>query len=209
MKQSKRLVIFGATGKVGRLTVQYALADGYTVTAFVHRHHDLPQDPHLRIVHGDIHQRRDIEKATKDADVILSALGSWGTAKKDILASAMANIIPVMQQHCILRIVSLTGAEARATGDKLSLVHRLSHLALGIIAAKVLHDGEKHIQLLEGSGLEWLVIRSPIMTSGDDESYQLSSDRPLPWQTIDRRAVARALVDQASSDLRERALYIQ
>lgn len=200
MKQIKTVVVFGAAGKVGRLVVEYALADGYKVTAFVHRHHNLPNTPNLQVVKGDIYNRSDIERSLKDADVVVSALSSWGTQYKDVLSMATANIVAVSKRYGLSRIVSLTGADARTHGDDITVLHRLSHFAITIVAGKVLQDGEQHIKLLRNSKLNWTVIRSPIMTNRSTADYVLSNHRPAPWALVSRQAVARAMVDQIKSD---------
>lgn len=200
MKYIKTIVVFGAAGKVGRLVVQYALADGYKVTAFVHRHHDLPSHESLSIVKGDVYNRADIERALKDADAVVSTLSSWGTQYKNVLSTAMSSITAVAKRNGIARVISLTGADARAHGDALTLLHRISHVAITVVGGKVLRDGEQHIKLLSNSKLQWTVIRSPIMTSKDSVEYVLSSRRPAPWALVSRSAVARAMVDQIKSD---------
>lgn len=208
MKHIKNVIVFGAGGKVGQHIVEYALADGYHVTAFVHRHHNLPDDPNLQIATGDIYNRADIERALKDGDVVVSALSSWGTQYKDVLSAAMTNIIPVAKRYDISRIISLTGADARVDGDDISVLHRLSHFAISIVGGKVLGDGERHIKLLQDSRLDWTVIRSPIMTTSTSIAYTLDDHRPAPWALISRRAVARAMVDQiVSKQNLQTALY--
>lgn len=194
---TKNLVVFGANGRVGRLIVEYALADGHYITAFVHRKHDLPDSPLINIVQGDIYNIADVEKALRGADAVVSALGSWGTPKKDVLAAAMTNIIPIMQKLHINKIVSLTGADARARGDTLGLLHRMSHVFFSLIAGKVLRDGERHIRLLEASNLDWVVIRSPVMRPVKSITYTLNDIRPMPWASVQRSAVARAMLTEA------------
>jgi uncharacterized protein YbjT (DUF2867 family) len=209
MKRIKNVVVFGAGGKVGSLVVQYALADGYHVIAFVHRHHSLPSDPNLQIVTGDIYNRADIEKAMKDADAVISCLSSWGTQYKDVLATAMSNIVAVAKRYGISRIISVTGADARAPGDDLSALHRLTYVALHIVASKIISDGDLHIKILHNSRLKWTVIRSPVMTPRNSTDYVLNSHRPTPWAMVSRRGVARAMVDQIDSTHNlQRALYI-
>lgn len=209
MNSKHNVVIFGAGGKVGSLLVKYALAEGYSVTAFIHRRHNLPDHPALSIFRGDVHDADQVMKVVKGKDAVLSALGSWGTKRKDVLSSAIQSIIPAMEQHGVKRIISLTGAEARADGDELGIIHRAAHSALGIVAGKVLRDGERHIQLLEKSHLDWTVIRSPVMFSSASFSYRLSRDRPTSWAFIQRSAVARAMIDQLSNDEHvRRAVFI-
>ncbi len=179
-----------------------ALAAGYEVTAFVHHPPEFTDDPKLKIVQGDIHKPKDVGRAVKGADVVISALGSWGTKSKDIVSSGMANIIPVMQDNGVRRIISLTGADARAEGDKLGFMHRMTHMAIKFTPPrKILADGERHIRLLEQSGLDWSVVRSPIMNErGDAKGFKLSSHRPAPWATVNRHSVALSMLDLIDDD---------
>ena len=182
--------------------VKGAREAGHDVTAFAHHDPKFAKDSRLRIVRGDIHDPKDVAKAVKGADAVISALGSWGTRTKDIVSAGMANIIPAMEAAGAGRVVSLTGADARAEGDRLGLIHRLTHAAIQITPPrKILADGERHIRLLERSGLDWTVIRSPIMNErGDPGSFRLGTGRPAPWATVNRHSVALAMLDLASND---------
>jgi putative NADH-flavin reductase len=192
-----KVVVFGANGKVGSLVTDILLLAGHEVRAFVHQASSLHDHPNLEIVEGDIYEAQQVQDALHGTDAVISALGSWGTPKKDILTVGMRHIIPAMQIHGTRRIISLTGAEARAYGDKLSPLHRLNHIAIRLLAGKVLKDGELHIQLLEDTDFDWTVIRSPIMkSSGSPKAFVLSDKRPQAWQRINRAAVATAIVSQ-------------
>jgi putative NADH-flavin reductase len=194
--EGMKIVVFGANGRVGSLAVAELLKRGYKVKAFVHSGSNFKDNKNLEVTKGDIYSKDDVAKAIKGADVVISALGSWGTPKKDILTSGMKNIIPAMQQNKIKRIVSLTGSDAKAPGDAENLLHRASHLALSVIASKILRDGENHIELLNQSGLDWSVVRSPVMNDrGNASKSELNLKRPKPWATINRKSVALAMVD--------------
>jgi len=195
-----QITVFGANGKVGRLVVAGALECGYQVVAFVHSASSFDDHPNLKIAKGDIYNAVSVAQAVVGSQVVISALGSWGTPKKDILATGMAHIIPAMKANGISRIISLTGAAASAAGDKLTLADKISHRLLLLAASKILIDGEKHIQLLEQSGQDYTVIRSPIMNlRGDKLAYNLANKRPAPWQTINRQSVADAILGQVES----------
>ena len=192
-----KVVVFGANGKVGSIVTDTLLQAGHEVRAFVHKASSLHDHPNLETVEGDIYEAQQVQDAIQGMDAVISTLGSWGTPKKDILTVGMRHIIPAMQLHGTRRIISLTGAEARAYGDKLSPLHRLNHFAIGLLAGKVLKDGELHIQLLEDTDFDWTVIRSPIMkSSGSPKTFTLSLRRPQAWQRINRAAVATAIVSQ-------------
>lgn len=190
-----QITIFGAGGRVGRLVVEGALKRGHSVVAFVHSGAHLAPRENLRYVVGDIYDVDSVAGAVVGSDAVISALGSWGTQKRDILTVGMQNITPAMKAHKINRIISLTGADARASGDDLGLVHRITHFFIGLGAGKILSDGEAHISLLESSSLNWTAVRSPIMNDNGRTKYSLTFRRPFPWKTIHRQAVADCLID--------------
>jgi len=193
-----KVVVFGASGKVGRQVVRRLLDKEQNVVAFVHTKNPFAENPKLRVIRGDIYRPQNVDNALKGADVVISALGSWGTKKQNVVSSAMQNIIPAMKKHKINRIISLTGIALWAE-DKPSLIDKFNHSLLKIGAPKILKDGEAHIELLKNSGLDWTVIRSPIMTNSRATSYELTEKLAGLFATIPRSAVARAIVEQIKS----------
>lgn len=194
---SEQITVFGANGKVGQLVVSELIARGYTVVAFVHNASHFTDSPQLKVCRGDIYDAQQVNQALAGSTAVISALGSWGTKKKNILSVGMSHIIPAMKAYGITRIVSLTGADARASGDDLGLIHRLTHPVLSVVMSKIMGDGELHLSLLEKSELDWTVIRSPIMSKRQTrtDQYTLNKRRALPWQTIPYRLVALSMVN--------------
>ena len=200
MKNTRQITVFGANGRIGRLVVAALLKSNLTVIAAVHGQHQFDSNSNLKIVTADIYDPKSVDQAILGSDAVISTLGSWGTKRQDVLTAGMANIISSMQRQSISRIISLTGAESRAPGDKLGLIHRMMHLALGIAAPKILRDGENHIKLLAASDLKWTVVRSPIMTDRRTGQAKLSFKRPFPWALISRDFVVAAIVKCAHDE---------
>ena len=190
------ITVFGASGKVGQLVVKRLIDEGHRVRAFVHGDAPFSESDQLTIVKGDVHSAEDIARALEGAEAVISCLGSWGTPTKDILSSAMQHIVPEMQRRGIKRIVSLTGAAAQAPGESFRLRDRLNRRILMLAARHILVDGEEHLRLLAESGLDWTVLRSPVMTDATPNGYHLSDVSGSPLETIPRQAVAKAMVDQ-------------
>lgn len=174
---------------------------GHMVTGFAYNKVTIQDSESIRFVFGDVHDSKAVAKSLEQADCVISVLGSWGTPTKDILSAGMRNIIPTMQKNGIKRIVTLTGADARDVVDNPNLLNRFTHTLFGIIAGPVMRDGEKHIELLRKSSLNWTVIRSPIMTNGQSgKGYRLQKKLIGPWYTIPRVLVAKSLLDIVESD---------
>lgn len=197
----RQITVFGANGKVGSLVVSLALKRNYRVVAYVHRGHNFSKHSNLVIQQGDIYNARDVAKAVTGSTMVISALGSWHTSRKDILTSGMKNIIPAMEKHGIQRIVTVTGAGAWDDGDHINILQKFLHSMLSKVAPKILHDGEEHIRLLRASNLDWTAVRSPTMTNwGKKDTYALRMKLPSPFATINRHSVATALLDLAASN---------
>ncbi len=193
-----KITVFGASGQVGQLVVAELLKRGHSVTAYTHSKSPFTPQSNLKIIHGDIHVQTDVTAALTGSDVVISALGSWGTKSKDILATAMMSIIPVMEQAGQKRIVSLTGSAAMFSGDELTLGQKLMRRIFMLVAKPILVDGEKHMALLEASRLDWTVVRSPVMNDkGQPQAYMLKNKLPGPFASINRASVAIALADLA------------
>ena len=191
----KQITVFGATGNIGSRVVQLLLKKKYRVVAFVHGEHSFEQSPNLKIVNGDIYNDADVAAALKGSKLVISALGSWGTQRKDVLSAGMFSIIPAMKKQGIRRIVTLTGADARIPDDKPSVLHKLTHAFFGAAAPKIMRDGEQHMRMLSKSGLDWTTLRSPVMNNtGQVGTYALRMTLPGVFETIHRDDVAAALV---------------
>jgi hypothetical protein len=108
----------------------------------------------------------------------------------------MRAIIPAMTQNGIKRIVSLTGNAAFTPDDKPSLAQKTGRAMMLKIAPKVVADGEKHMAILRESGLDWTVVRSPVMNTLGKATYKLSAKLSGSMATIHRQAVAQAMVDE-------------
>lgn len=200
-----KLIVFGASGKVGHLVVDEAIRRGHQVTAIVYKKSERHFSSAVDVREIDVHNRRQVIGCIKGHDAVLSALGSWGTATQDILSAAMASIIPAMESYSVKRIVSLTGADARVAGDRPGLSSRILRSLLVAIGPKVIDDGEQHIYLLQKSQLDWTVIRSPKMKNGAFHAYQLSQKSAKAWEIVSRRTIACAMLDlvENSTHLRQ------
>lgn len=196
-----QVTVFGANGRVGQKIVRQLLDDSDQVRAFVHHNNQLPKNPKLTVVQGDIRDQESVGKAIAGSDAVLSALGSWGTKTKDIQVAGMMSIIPAMKQAKVSRIVSVTGTGAFIETDNITFAGKAGRFLIGAFMGKILRDGEIHMQMLKESGLDWTVVRAPAMVEkGKAGDFQLSDKFPLPWATITRQDVATAMVSLAKSD---------
>lgn len=191
-----QVTIFGANGRVGRQVVALCQQRGYDVVAFVHSSNPFAGQAGIRVVQGDIYDAAAVGQALKGSQAVMSALGSWGTKRKDIVSRAMTAIIPAMQQQGIKRIVTVTGSGALWAGDDARWTDRAGRAVLNTLAPKILLDGERHLAFLAESKLDWTSIRSPVMLGFGTDKYHLRSKLPLLPGAVPRKAVVASMVDQ-------------
>lgn len=187
-----QLLVFGASGKVGKLVTAEALRRGHLVIGVIHNG-SLNPCQGLTVVKADIYNHTEVENLVKDVDGVLIALSSWHTKSKNIVSTATATIVQAMQKQGIKRVVSLTGNLASAKGDKTGLVKYIFKSILHLVSPKVLNDGDNHIANLENSKLDWTTVRSPIMTNQSNPAYSCSLTEVS--LTIPRIAVAICMLD--------------
>jgi putative NADH-flavin reductase len=191
-----QITIFGAGGRVGQLVTKLCLERGYEVVAVVHKNNPFHEAAGLRVVTADIYDQASVTTALQGSEVVISTLGSWHTPQQNVLASAMAILIPAMKNLGIQRIITVTGSAALWSGDDPKWFNKIDHLTLGLIAPKVLRDGEAHLKLLATSELDWTSIRSPVMTDKQVDTYVLRPQLPTGMKFVPRLAVATSIVDQ-------------
>ncbi len=193
---SMKVVVFGASGRVGSKVVELLLAHGHDVFAVVHSHDIFQGTPHLYVVQLDIHDNQAVAAVIQGASAVVSCLSNWGSEKGDVLTAAMNAIVPAMKEHGVKRIVSLTGNAAFTPDDNPSVIQKANRAMLQKVAPKVVADGEAHIVVLRASDLDWTIVRSPVMNTLGDDTYKLSDELSGATATINRQAVAQAMVDQ-------------
>ena len=191
-----QVTVYGASGKVGRLVVAKLLADQHTVVAFVHQRNPFAGQTGVSVVSGSVDEVAAVTLAAAGSQVLISTLGSWGTATKTVVSTGTQAIITAAQEHHIRRVITLTGASAFCNADTPTTSDRLTHWLLNLLAPKILRDGERHLQLLEASTLDWTALRSPPMLRFGAPKYQLVAKLPSLLATIPRRAVVQAIIDQ-------------
>lgn len=162
-----KLALFGASGKVGLQLVQQALEAGNEIVALVRNPSSMSiQNKQLPLIQGDAMNQTDVEKVVQGSDAVISTLGHRKNSPKDMQTVAIQNIIAAMQKFGVKRLISLTGAGVDAPQDKPKFSNHLIKLALKTMSGDVLKDAEQHAELIKHSGLDWIIVRGPMLVEG-------------------------------------------
>jgi putative NADH-flavin reductase len=174
-----KLTIFAATSAIGRQLLEQALAAGHDVTAVVRNPKNLPgQAGRFRIVTADLAAADPaaLESAVAGADAVLSGLGARSNAEAGVAAQGTRAIVQAMQATQVARIVVVSAAPIGTVpspghpkppkhdpGDGFFMRHLFSHLAIAMQRPRYA-DLALMEDIIEGSGLEWTIVRPPKLT---------------------------------------------
>ncbi|MGB3635699.1 MAG: NAD(P)H-binding protein, partial [Rubrobacteraceae bacterium] len=163
-----KLTIFGASGRTGKLLVEQALAAGHEVTAFIRDPSKLGiSHEKLTVSEGDVKDSAPVLEAVAGADAVLSALGHTKSSAKDVQTVGTQNIVAAMKESGVRRLVSLTGAGVSDPNDEPKVFDKVITTLLKLLQKDVLEDGENHAHVIEKSGLDWIIVRGPMLTEGE------------------------------------------
>lgn len=158
-----KVIVFGATGTVGRLAVENLLKAGHSVTAFARSPEKLNlSDPKLRLAAGDAMKLSDVTAAVAGHDAVVVTLGSGMSRKSKIRSEGTMNVIKAMQIHGVRRLIAQSTLGARDSWPTLNFWWK--RVMFGALLAPVFRDHELQEQLVEASGLDWTIVRPSAFT---------------------------------------------
>ena len=161
------LVVFGASGRLGRKIVEQALTGGHRVTAFVRSPSKLTMEhPHLTLFQGDSIDAKAVFKALAEQQAVISALGPDRPSEPGMLEASANNIVAAMKEHNIYRLVSTTGAGVWQQRDQPKFIDYFMATLLHLFAKEVERDSFANVNVIKASNLDWTIARFPRLTDG-------------------------------------------
>lgn len=159
-----KVIIFGATGTVGRQLVMQALSLGYHVTAFVRNPQKLNDLPHsnLSLWGGDVLNPNEVREAIKGHDAVFCALGAG--RKGGVRAAGTYNIIRGMQEEGVNRLVCQTTLGNGESWGNLNFFWK--YIMFGWLLKEAFKDHEEQEKHIRTSQLRWTIVRPGAFTDG-------------------------------------------
>ena len=161
----RNIVVFGATGTVGRLAVADLLEQGHTVTAFARTPEKLNlSHPNLRLRSGDAMDAGAVHAAMAGQDAAVVTLGAGMNRKSRIRSQGTLNAIRAMQHHGVRRLIVQSTLGARESWSNLNFFWK--RIMFGGLLRPVFRDHELQERLVEASGLDWTIVRPGAFADG-------------------------------------------
>ena len=156
-----RLIIFGATGTIGRHLVDQALSQGHDVTAFARNPGALTTThPNLTQCAGDVLDPEAVADAIYGHDAVLIALGAG--RKGTVRAAGTKHVIDAMNRHGVRRLICQSTLGA---GDSRAVLNFFwKRIMFGLLLKDAYADHEAQEALVRQSNLDWTIVRPSAFT---------------------------------------------
>lgn len=191
------IIVFGASGSVGKEVVNQALETGYTVTAFVRNPDTFPikAGNNLNVHKGDVLSATQVENSLKNKDAAICVLGDGKTGK--IRAAGTKVIIDAMKNAGTKRLICLSTIGAGDSYQSLNFLWK--YIMFGLLLKKVLPDHNLQEQFIQQSSLDYTIVRPGALTNGaKTNTYKAGPSENLKNSSlkISRADVAAFLLKQ-------------
>ena len=166
-----KLIVFGATGMVGKQLVQQALFKDKQVKAFGRNVYttDFPDDKNLQRVQGALFDEQEVYHAIKGCDAVLSALGGGFDGSDKTRTLGIKNIIAQMKKTGTKRIIAIGGMGSLNADENTLIIDTPDYPPEYIPVGK---EHQKVYEYLNESGLDWTFVCPPnIMNEGATGAY--------------------------------------
>lgn len=174
-----KVLVFGATGRVGSRFVEGALKRGHQLTLFTRNIMNVRiKHKNARISGGNVSDDIAVREAVKGQDAVVVALGAKDLSKPaSVCADGVKRIIAAMQLHGVKRIVMLGNIALLPSKEPGKLMGELN---LPPFLQFVFVDHRNAYNLLKDSGLDFSVVCPPFMPLGAATGkYRVSVEAPL------------------------------
>lgn len=160
-----KVIVFGATGKVGEVAVRRLLADGHEVTAFARRPGKVFNgEDNLTLHAGDAFNAGEVEAAIAGHDAVVVTLGAGMSRKSTIRSEGTLNVIRGMQATGVKRLICQSTLGAHESNTNLNFFWK--RIMFGLLLKPVFLDHELQERLVQASGLDWTIVRPSAFDDG-------------------------------------------
>lgn len=159
-----KIVVFGATGIVGKAVVNEALKKGHEVTVLTRNARKVTiRHEHLHIVEGNVADKNVVRTVLKDQEAVIQTLGIGGKGDgkpTSIVSEANKIIMTEMEQMNVKRLIAISVIGAGDSLTFLPWIYRKLVLPLFMKWFQAVIDDKNRMEpMIKRSGLDWTIVR--------------------------------------------------
>ena len=187
-----KLAILGSTGFVGTVLIPKALAQGHQIKALVRSPEKLGSlKNRVEVVQGDMFEPTALVSLVSGVEAVISMAGPR-SARKDGKFDAehhagyLKLLVEAMKNAKVDRLITIAGVVAKVPGQRLGFKQSIARFLLGnFIMPDVIKSKDIELKTVAESGLNWTVLRAPLMTTGKATGHVAASEKDMALSKID------------------------
>lgn len=151
-----KILVLGATGRVGGLVVEQARSRGHKVTALV-------RDPAkvvpggVTAVPGNVLDGASLSTALRDQDAVVYAIGVKSIRPTTLFSQSTRLLLRAMEQQQVRRLICITGVGAGETKGHGGFIY--DRFIFPLFTKNRYADKEIQENLVRRSNLDWTIVR--------------------------------------------------
>ncbi len=179
------ILVIGASRGIGLEVVRQGLERGHRIRALARSADGIAiNDPALEKVMGDATDPASLAQALDGVDAVVLALGvpkDWRFVLKPVtlFSEATRTLLPLMAEAGVRRLVAVTGFGAGRSRAALSSLEKLPFKA---VMGRAYDDKSRQEEMIEGSGLDWTIVRPGILTNNRRTGDYKVLEAPEAWR---------------------------
>lgn len=160
-----RLLILGASGRVGRRVVDEALHRGHIVTALLRspeKLHDVA--PRVAIIRGDALDPGSVAAAVERQEAVIYAIGAGNVRHTTLFSTSTRVLLDAMTAAQVRRLVCVTGVGAGDSKGHGGFFY--DWIIYPLFTKGIYADKDRQEALITASGTDWTIVRPAPFSSG-------------------------------------------
>ncbi len=186
-----KIILFGASGKTGRIFMKLALEQGHEVTAVVRDPNSVTAlHQNLQIAVVGLFDREAVRSVAKGKELAVSCLGGDANKKSTMLTDMMNSIVPVLKESGVKTMFHISSA-----GIHDEMPGAISKIIINLFFKNAIADHKSAAKCVMDSGMDYLILRPLSLTEGElTKKFRMSYDSvPKGGREISREDVAYLL----------------
>ncbi|MFB5583012.1 SDR family oxidoreductase [Bacillus albus] len=200
MESTNKIAILGANGKAGKFLVKEALDKGYQVKILTRTSNNIKiTNENLEIISGDARDFASIRKLLKGCRAVINAVGQPKN-ESYIFSTVTKHILEVMKEFEIKRYILISGGSLDVTGDQKGIINKIGATLFKAFLSKMMQDKYKELQTIQGSDVDWTIVRLPFVMEGKSIGNIKESLVDMPGIKIQNSDIAPFVIKQINSE---------
>lgn len=199
---SRRVLLLGASGGVGRHILAQGAKRGFVLTAQTRSAAKLAEvRGQVRVEEADPLDPERMRDLVRDQDAVVFALGIDHMGATTLFSDATRLLIAAMQAAGVRRLVAITGVGAGETRGHGGLLY--DWIIFPLFTRRRYADKDRQEALIAASGLDWVIVRpAPFDETPAEGPLEIHAvvERRTALRRVTRAEVAAFVLDQITSD---------